>query len=109
MAEPIAEWATSPDRAVTVLAAPGGLPIEVQISPNALRQPPEVLARLVLDTAAQAGQRATRRLHRHLAATVGPEAARTMDRVGLSVTAAPDGYDDNEPDTGFDGLLRGAR
>ena len=95
----IAEWATSDDRGVTVLAAPGGVPLEVRIEPGALHQRPDVLARVVLETAALAGRRATRRLRADLNATVGPEAAKTLDRVGLPAPPA-------EPDdAGFGGFL----
>jgi hypothetical protein len=101
----IAEWATLDDRAVAVLAAPGGVPLEVRIEPAALNQRPETLARLVLDTAAVAGRRATNRLRRELAATVGPDAARTLDRVGLAGTQELPSDDD-----GFGGgLLRSQR
>lgn len=96
----IAEWATSDDRGVTVLAAPGGVPLEVRIEPSALHQRPDVLARIVLDTAALAGQRAARRLRAELTATVGPEAGRTLDRVGLAVPEEPD-----PDDEGFGGFL----
>jgi hypothetical protein len=94
----IAEWATSDDRGVTVLAAPGGVPLEVRIEPSALHQRPDVLARVVLETAALAGRRATRRLRAELSATVGPEAGKTLDRVGLSAPDEPD-------DEGFGGFL----
>jgi hypothetical protein len=96
----IAEWATSDDRGVTVLAAPGGVPLDVRIEPSALHQRPDVLARIVRDTAALAGRRATRRLHAELSTTVGPEAAKTLDRVGLSVPAELD-----PDDEGFGGIL----
>jgi hypothetical protein len=107
----IAEWATSDDRLVTVQAAPGGVPLQVLIEPAALHQRPEDLARLVLDTAARAGRRAAGRLRAELAATVGPEAARTLDRVGLpaaddaDLDADLDDYDEN----GLGGLLGGPR
>ena len=99
----ISEWASSDDRSVTVLAVPGGVPLEVRIEPAALRQRPDVLARIVLDTAARAGQRATRRLRAQLSATVGAEAARTLDRVGLSAPAEPDPGEDEAG--GFGGVL----
>jgi hypothetical protein len=83
----VTAWAISPDHAVTVLAAPGGVPLEVRLSGAALRQPPDVLARAVLKTATAAGRKASTELRRELTRTVGPEAARTLDRLGL---AAPD-------------------
>jgi len=98
-------WATSPDNAVTVLAAPGGVPLEVHLSDAALRLPPDALARSVLATAVRAGRQAAAELHRDLAATVGVEATRTLERVGVP---APVLDDPDEPDvTG--GILRRAR
>lgn len=91
----IAEWATSDDRSVAVLAAAGGVPLQVRIEPQALNQRPEVLAQIVLQAAASAGRLAARRLHAELAATVGPDATRTLDRVGL---AGPDGRDQDGDD-----------
>lgn len=96
----MAEWATSPDNAVTVLAAPGGVPLEVHLAGRALRMRPDVLARVVLETARTAGQRATAELHRELAAGVGAEATRTLERAGLP--APPD----DAEDPGFTGILR---
>lgn len=46
--------ASSPDRAVTIVAAPGGSIIDVQLSPEAMRQPHHALARTFLTTVQQA-------------------------------------------------------
>jgi hypothetical protein len=107
-----AAWASSPDDAVTVLAAPGGVPLEVHLSGGALRLRPDVLARSVLATAATAGRQATARLHAELAGTVGPEATRTLAELGLPAPG-PGPDDPDDPDDPFDGgsgpLLRSAR
>lgn len=89
----IAEWASSDDRSVTVRAAPGGIPVEVKLEPAALQQRPEVLARQILETSALAGRRATRSLRGRLTTEIGPEANRTLDRVGLSAPAESDDAD----------------
>lgn len=99
----IAEWATSDDHSVTVRAAPGGIPVEVKLEPAALQQRPDVLARQILETAALAGARATGSLRGRLTTEIGPEANRTLDRVGLSAPAEPDV--DGGGDVGW--LLRG--
>lgn len=96
----ISEWASSDDRSVTVLAAPGGVPLEVRIEPAALQRRPEDLARIVLDTAARAGRRAAGRLRTDLAATVGPDAVRTLELIGL-----PAAGEDDDEDDGFGRLL----
>lgn len=101
-------WATSPDRAVTVLAAPGGVPVDVRLQAAALRLPPDVLARTVLETARLAGGRATAELRRELAAAVGDEASRTLDRVGLVAPPDVEHGDDDGPG-GFGPVLRSAR
>lgn len=95
----IAEWATSDDRSVAVLAAAGGVPLQVRIEPLALNQRPEVLARSVLRAAASAGRLASRRLHAELSAAVGPEATRTLDRVGLT---RPDDREHDDPGFGWE-------
>ncbi len=82
----VTAWAISPDHAVTVLAAPGGVPLEVHLSKAALRQSPDVLAHAVLKTATAAGRKASAELRRELARTVGAEAARTLDRLGLTAS-----------------------
>ena len=101
----VSAWAISADRAVTVLAAPGGVPLEVHLSGAALRQRPDALARAVLETAAAAGRRATAELRRELVLTLGEEAARTLDRVGLAAPPPEDGDDED----GFGGVLRSPR
>lgn len=103
-------WATSPDRAVTVLAAPGGVPVEVHLQAAAMRLAPDVLARVVLETARRAGGHATAQLRRELAATVGDDATRVLDRAGLVVPPDLD-VDDPEDDGpgGFGPVLRSAR
>jgi Protein of unknown function (DUF2694) len=106
-------WAISPDHAVTVLAAPGGVPLEVHLSGAALRQPADVLARAVLQTATAAGRKATAELRRELARTVGAEAARTLDRLGLTTSDAGDPGGSGSPGVlsgpdDFGGVLRSA-
>lgn len=46
--------ATSPDRAVTIVAGPGGSIIDVQLAPEAMRMPHHALARTFLSTVQQA-------------------------------------------------------
>lgn len=94
----IAEWATSDDQSVIVRAAPGGIPVEVKLEPAALQQRPDVLARQILEAAAVAGRRATRSLRGRLTTEIGPEANRTLDRVGLPAPAESGA--DGDGDTG---------
>lgn len=103
--QPIAEWANSPDRAVAVLAGPGGLPLDVRLSPEALRQSPDVLAHLVLATATLAGRQATRRLHRRLTETIGPAASRTLDQAGLAATPDEPGSGPRGDEDGFGDIM----
>ncbi len=107
-------WATSPDDAVSVLAVAGGVPLEVRLSNAAMRLPADVLARSVLATAACAGRVAAAELHGDLAAEVGVEATRTLERVGLPApdTGTTDGPSrpgaggvDDEGDGGFGSVL----
>jgi hypothetical protein len=83
-------WATSPDNAVSVRAVAGGVPVEVRLAGHAMRMTPEALARSVLATAGRAGREASMALHRELAASVGVEATRTLERAGLPAPESPE-------------------
>ena len=97
---PVLGRASSPDGAVTVVAAPGGPPREVRVSPSALHRGPRALADEILRVSARASRDAASRLHRTVAGVVDPATARALSEIGF----------EPGPDEEFDGsYLRGSR
>ncbi len=99
---PVLGRASSPDGAVTVVAAPGGPPQEVRVSPAALAMGPRALADEILRVSARASRDAASRVHRTLAGVADPATLRALAEIGFD--RGPDDDDD------FDGsYLRGPR
>ncbi|MFD7654086.1 hypothetical protein ACFV4N_08925 [Actinosynnema sp. NPDC059797] len=80
---PVLGRASSPDGAVTVVAAPGGAPREVRVSPAALALGPRALADEIVRVAAAASRDAATRVHRSLERVVDPETLRALTEIGF--------------------------
>lgn len=100
---PVLGRASSPDGAVTVVAAPGAPPQEVRISQAALNMGAPMLADEILRVANRAARDASARLHRSLERVVDPGTARGLTELGFE----PGGREDDEGNGGS--FLRGAR
>ncbi|WP_033441068.1 hypothetical protein [Saccharothrix sp. NRRL B-16314] len=98
---PVLGRASSPDGAVTVVAAPGGPPQEVRIAPGALTMGPRALADEILRVSARASRDAATRLHRTVERVADPATVRALTEIGFER-----GPDDDD----FGGsYLRGSR
>ncbi|MCC8248658.1 hypothetical protein [Saccharothrix luteola] len=93
---PVLGRASSPDGAVTVVAAPGGPPQEVRVSPSALNMGPRALADEILRVSARASRDAASRLHRTLARVADPAAVRALAEIGFEPGPDDRGPDDDE-------------
>ncbi|MFJ6675260.1 hypothetical protein ACIQMJ_29515 [Actinosynnema sp. NPDC091369] len=98
---PVLGRASSPDGAVTVVAAPGGPPQEVRVAPSALTMGPRALADEILRVSARASRDAAARAHRSLERVADPATLRALTEIG---------FDRGPDDDDFDGsYLRGSR
>ncbi|GAA1278330.1 YbaB/EbfC family nucleoid-associated protein [Saccharothrix xinjiangensis] len=80
---PVRGRASSPDGAVTVVAAPGGAPQDVRVSPAALAMGPRALADEIVRVAAAASRDAAARAHRSLERVVDPATLRALTEIGF--------------------------
>ncbi|QFZ23310.1 hypothetical protein [Saccharothrix syringae] len=80
---PVRGRASSPDGAVTVVAAPGGPPQEVRVTPAALALGPRALADEILRVAAAASRDAADRAHRVLERVADPATMRALTELGF--------------------------
>ncbi|MFC6089528.1 hypothetical protein [Saccharothrix lopnurensis] len=98
---PVRGRASSPDGAVSVVAAPGGAPQEVRVSPAAIAMGPRALADEIVRVAAAASRDAAGRAHRSLERVADPAALRAQAELGFE--PGPDTDDFGGP------YLRGPR
>ncbi|RZS36846.1 YbaB/EbfC DNA-binding family protein [Herbihabitans rhizosphaerae] len=84
--------ASSPDGTITVEVEPGGLLSDLRLSPAALAQGSDSLARNITALVDKATKRAGGALHKALAPTMSPEAVREIESLGY----VP--YEDDEED-----------
>lgn len=92
---PVLGRASSPDGAVTVVAAPGGPPREVRVSPSALTMGPRALADEILRVSARASRDAATRLHRTLERVADPAVVRALAEIGFERGPDDDDFDDS--------------
>ena len=93
--------ATSPDGAISVEVAPGGLLTDLRLSPAALQVDMETLARRITSVAERATRLAGGNMHKALAPVVGEQHLESLGYVPVDDEEA-----DTDPDAAFADPLR---
>jgi DNA-binding protein YbaB len=73
---------TATDGAVTVQVRPGGLPVQVQLSPTALRMPADALAQRIMAVVEKATRKAGDAMYNALAPVLGPDGEKHLTSLG---------------------------
>jgi hypothetical protein len=76
--------ASSPDGAISVVVAPGGRLLEVNIEHSALNLRPEQLAEVLVDVAGRATRNAGARMQQSIRSVVEPSVAASLARLGFA-------------------------
>lgn len=85
--------ATSQDGAITVVVAPGGRLVEVNIDNAALSMRPEQLAAALVDVAGRATRSAGSRMQQSIRSVVEPSVADSLAELGFAPGAADEDVD----------------